>query len=115
VLAAAPLRQAAPVHVVSAATAPARPLPLAAYLLVAAVLVAYVAAMSWVQGAFGGGAWLSTLVAQLVAVGELLVGRPVAGEPLAVAWLVIQRAPWLVLLPVAWLLWERDRASARTA
>ena len=90
-----------------------RPLPLAAYLLVAAVLVAYVTAMSWVQGAFGGGAWLSTLFAQLLAVSELVVGRPAVGEPLTVAWLALQRAPWLLLLPIGWLLWERDRASAR--
>jgi hypothetical protein len=96
-----------------AQVAPPRPLSMAAYLLVAAVLVAYVAAMSWVQGAFGGGAWLATLFAQLLAVSELVVGRPAVGEPLTVAWLLLQRAPWLLLLPIGWLLWERDRASTR--
>ena len=38
--------------------ADARPIPLAAYLLLAAVLVAYVATLSWLQGLFGGTAWL---------------------------------------------------------
>jgi hypothetical protein len=95
--------------------APARPLPMAAYVLVAAVLFAYFAAMSWVHGAFGGGAWLATLFSQLLAVTELVVGRPSVNEPLSLAWLLLQRAPWLLLLPIGWLLWERDRASAGVA
>lgn len=97
------------------ATAGARPVPLAAYLLLAAVLVAYVAALSWLQELSGGAGWLPTLMAQLLAVSELVVGRLPSGEPLTLVWLLLQRAPWLVLLPVGWLLWERDRAAARAA
>jgi len=98
-----------------AATAGDRPIPLAAYLLLAAVLVAYVAALSWLQGVFGGAGWLPTLLTQLLAVSELVVGRLPSGEPLTLIWLLFQRAPWLALLPLGWLLWERDRAAARAA
>ena len=97
------------------ATAGARPIPLAAYLLLAAVLVAYVAAVSWLQGFFGGAGWLPTLVAQLLAVSELVVGRLPSDEPLTLIWLLFQRVPWLALLPLGWLLWERDRAASRAA
>ncbi len=95
--------------------ADARPIPLAAYLLLAAVLVGYVATLSWLQGLFGETGWLPTLVAQLLAVSELVVGRLPIGEPGALIWLLFQRAPWLALLPLGWLLWERDRAAARQA
>jgi len=108
---AAPVMVAAPTQ----ATAAAGPVPLAAYVLLAAVLVVYVAALSWLQGFFGGGGWLPTLVAQLVAVSELVVGRPTSSEPLSLLWTMVQRAPWIVLLPLGWLLWERDRAAARAA
>lgn len=93
-----------------------RPLPITAYLLLAAVLVAYIAAVSWLNGLFGGGAgWLSTLLTQLLAVSDLVVGRPETREPLALVWQLFQRAPWLALLPLGWLLWERDRAATRAA
>ena len=52
---------------------------------------------------------------QLLAVSELVVGRPDTAEPLALAWLLLQHAPWLALLPLGWLLWERDRAAASAA
>jgi hypothetical protein len=94
-----------------AAPAVGRPIPLLAYLLLAAVLVAYAAALSWVQGLLGGGGWLSTLVAQLLTALDLVVGPTATGEPLALVWLLFQRAPWIALLPLAWLLWERDRAA----
>ena len=97
------------------AAAGARPIPLAAYLLLAAVFVAYVAALSWLQGLVGGAGWLPTLMSQLLAVSELVVGRLPSGEPVALIWLLFQRAPWLALLPLGWLLWERDRAAARAA
>ena len=93
----------------------ARPIPLAAYLLLAAVLVAYVATLSWLQGLFGGAGWLPTLMNQLLVVSELVVGRLPSGEPVALVWLLLQHAPWLALLPLGWLLWERDRAAARAA
>jgi hypothetical protein len=121
ILAAVLQAAAAPAHVPIVAVAPipvsagARPVPLAAYLLLAAVLVAYVAAVSWLQGLFGGAGWLPTLLTQLLAVSELVVGRPTIGEPMSLAWLVLQRAPWIALLPLGWLLWERDRAAARAA
>jgi hypothetical protein len=89
----------------------ARPIPLAAYALLAAVLVAYVAAISWLNGVIGESGWVTTLVAQLLSVADLLVGRPASDRPLALAWQIVQQAPWLVLLPLAWALWERDRAS----
>ena len=97
------------------ATTGARSVPLAAYLLLAALLVAYAAALSWLEGLFGGTVWLPTLVNQLLAVSELVFGRPPSGEPLTLVWLLVQRAPWLALLPLAWLLWERDRAAAGAA
>lgn len=95
--------------------AAAHPIPLAAYLLLAAVLVAYVAALSWLQSLLGGAGWLPTLLNQLLAVSELVVGRPASGDPLALVQLLVQHAWWLALLPLAWLLWERDRAAARAA
>jgi hypothetical protein len=95
--------------------AEARPIPLAAYALLAAVLVAYIAAISWLNGVIEGGGWLTTLVAQLLTVVDLLVGRPSRDEPLALVWQIFQQAPWLVLLPLGWALWERDRASSSAA
>lgn len=110
---------AAPQQLPSTVAAPiptaAQPIPLAAYLLLAAVLVAYLAALSWFQGLVGGGGWLPTLVEQLMTVSELVVGRLPADEPLALLRLVAQRAPWIALLPLVWLLWERDRSATRPA
>ena len=115
---AAVLQAAAPARVaVAAAPIPtaAQPIPLAAYLLLAAVLVTYVGALSWIQSLLGGAGWLPTLFNQLLAVSELVVGRPASVEPLALIQLLVQHAWWLALLPLAWLLWERDRAAARAA
>lgn len=116
---AAVLQAASPAQVPAVAApipaAVARPIPLTAYLLLAAVLVAYVAALSWLQSLLGGAGWLSTLLNQLLAVSELVVGRPTSVEPQALFQLLVQHAPWLALLPLAWLLWERDRAAARAA
>jgi hypothetical protein len=95
--------------------AAARPIPLVAYLLLAAVVVAYMAAVSWLNGFVGEAGWVPVLMTQLLSASELVVGRPAIGEPLAVVWLLVQRAPWIVLLPVAWWLWERDRAAAPVA
>jgi len=83
-----------------------------AYLLLGAVLLAYVGLVSWLQGALGDAGWLSTLARQLAVAADLLIGQPLAREPGAIVILVLQAAPWLLLLPLAWLLWERDRASA---
>jgi hypothetical protein len=99
----------------TAASADNGSISLTAYVLLGAVLLAYAAALSWLQGMFGGGDWLSTLLSQLLAASNLVFGRLRADEPLALVWLVVQRAPWLALLPLAWLLWERDRASAQAA
>jgi hypothetical protein len=95
-----------------AMAAAARPIPLLAYALLAAVLVAYAAAISWLNGFVGGAGWVSVLASQLLAVSELVVGRPAAGEPMSVVWLLVQRAPWIALLPLAWWLWERDQSAA---
>jgi hypothetical protein len=96
---------------VPVAVAP-RPIPLVAYLLLAAVVVAYMAAISWLNGFVGGAGWVTVLMTQLLSVSELVVGRPAIGEPLSAAWMLLQRAPWIALLPVVWWLWERDRAAA---
>lgn len=98
---------------VTAVVAPvARGVPLAAYVLLAAALLAYLAAMSALEGLLGNGTWITPLASQLLAAAELLFGRPAAGDPFSLLWLALQAAPWLLLLPVAWLLWERDRAPA---
>jgi hypothetical protein len=83
-----------------------------AYLLLGAVLLAYAGLVSWIHGAMGGPDWFSTMVHQLLVAGGLLVGQSLSAEPLAVAGMLVQMAPWLLLLPLAWLLWDRDRASA---
>lgn len=93
----------------------ARPISLTTYLLLAGVVVAYLAALSWVQGVVGGGGWLPTLAAQLLAASDTVLGPLSRSEPLTLAWLLFERAPWVALLPLAWLLWERDRASAPRA
>jgi hypothetical protein len=98
-----------------AAAEPPRPVPLAAYVLLAAVLVAYVAGVSWLEGVFGNVTWVSIMVQQLVAVTEHAIGRPSTNEPMALVWNLFLRAPWIALLPVAWLLWDRDRTSAPVA
>ena len=92
-----------------------RPVPLVAYLLLAAVLVAYAAALSWAQSIVDTGTWLPTLTAQILAASESVLGPLPLNEPLTLTWIVLQRAPWLALLPLAVLLWERDRASSAQA
>jgi hypothetical protein len=99
------------VAVASESDAAERPISLTAYLLLAGVVVAYLAVLSWAQGMFGGG-WLPTLAAQLLAASDAIVGPLPVSEPLTLTWALFQRAPWIALLPLAWLLWERDRASA---
>jgi hypothetical protein len=89
-----------------------RPISLAAYLLLAVVLSAYVAALAWLQGLLGGAGWLPTLISRLLVASEVVFGPLPAGDPMALTWLVLQAAPGLVLLPLAWLLWERDRAAS---
>jgi hypothetical protein len=102
--------------VVAPMPAPAeRSISLTSYLLLAGVVVAYLAALSWVQGLVGGGDWLPTLAAQLLAASDAMLGPLPVSEPLTLLWLLFQRAPWVALLPLAWLLWERDRASASQA
>jgi hypothetical protein len=93
---------------------PERAMSLTAYLLLAGVLVAYLAALSWVQGLLGGG-WLPTLAVQLLNASDAIIGPLPISEPLTLTWALFERAPWIALLPLAWLLWERDRASAAQA
>lgn len=104
-----PATQPIPVENVS------RPVPLIAYVLLAAVLVAYAAALSWAQSIVDAGTWLPTLTAQIVAASESVLGPLPLNEPLTLTWVILQRAPWLALLPLAALLWERDRASSAQA
>jgi hypothetical protein len=113
--AAAQMPIAGPAEQPAPAEATGRPVPLVAYLLLAAVLVAYAAALSWAQSIFDAGGWLPTLTAQLVAASESVLGPLPLNEPLTLTWIVLQRAPWLALLPLAVLLWERDRASSAQA
>ena len=56
-----------------------------------------------------------TLVQQVLVGLELVFGRHTTNEPLALIWQVFLRAPWLALIPVAWLLWERDRSTSTAA
>ena len=80
-----------------------------------AAFVAYLAALSWFQGLVGGSDWLPTLAAQLLTVSDAVLGPLPVTEPLTLVWLLFERAPWIALLPLAWLLWERDRASSSQA
>ena len=75
------------------------------------VLVAYAASVSWFQAPSGMVTWVSILSQQLLAATEQTVGRG-AAAPLTLAWQLFMQAPWLALLPLGWLLWDRDRASA---
>lgn len=113
-LATAPQPMAVPIAVPAAADN-GRSVPLAAYVLLAGVLVAYVAVISWLEGFFGNVTWVSILVQQLVAAAEQTVGSPSTAEPMTLAWELFMRAPWVALLPVAWLLWDRDRTSSPAA
>jgi hypothetical protein len=92
--------------------APDRTVSLLTYLLLGAVLVAYAALLPWIQSAMGGIDWVSTMVRQLLVAVDLLVGQPLPTEPLALAGVLVKVAPWLLLAPLAWLLWDRDRTSA---
>lgn len=115
VLAAAPVPTAAARRtVIAAPAASARTVSPAAYLLLGAALLAYVGLISWFQGIVGGADWLTTMTRQVLAAVDLVTGQPVSADPLALVANVFQFAPWLALLPVAFLLWERDRAPTRT-
>ena len=114
-LATAPQPVAVPGAVPTAAADSGRSVPLAAYVLLAGVLVAYVAGVSWLEGLFGNVTWVSILVQQLMAATEQAVGRPSTAEPMTLVWELFLRAPWVALLPVVWLLWDRDRASTPAA
>jgi hypothetical protein len=96
-----------------ASPVPARTISPLAYLLLGAVLLAYAGLLSWIHGFVGGTDWISPMVRQLLVVLDLLGGQSLSAEPLALAGLLIQVAPWLLLLPLAWLLWDRDRTSVR--
>jgi hypothetical protein len=85
----------------------------AAYLLLGAALLAYVGLVSWLQGALGATDWLAPMVRQLLATFAFVVGQPLSGDPVALISALLQAAPWLALLPLALLLWERDRALSR--
>jgi hypothetical protein len=108
---AAVLKSAAPIP--AAVPIAARPISPMAYLMLAAVLLAYAGIVSWVHGMLGGAAWLTTLVRQLAVAADVLVGQPLGAEPLTLAWTLVQAAPWLLLLPLALFLWDRDRGAAR--
>lgn len=110
-LAATPQPVAVPIPVAEST----RPIPLAAYVLLAGVLVAYVAGISWLEGIFGNVTWVSILFQQLLAAAEQTVGRPSATEPFTLAWQLFLQVPWIALLPVGWFLWDRDRATSPAA
>jgi hypothetical protein len=96
----------------SVAPLPARTVSPLAYLLLAAVLLAYAGLLSWIHGFIGGTDWVNTMVRQVLVAADLVAGQPLSTEPFALAGLLLQAAPWLLLLPLAWLLWDRDHASA---
>ena len=110
---AAVLRAAPPTPpplVLAAATRSISPM---SYLLLGAVLLAYAGVLSWLQSVIGETGWLTTLFWQLTLVFDLVVGQTLAAEPLTLAWTLVQAAPWLLLLPLAWFLWDRDRAAIK--
>jgi hypothetical protein len=110
---AAVLRAAEPTPVPLALPVAARSISPLSYLLLGAVLLAYAGILSWFQGVIGETGWLTTLFWQLTLVLDLVVGQTLAAEPLTLAWTLVQAAPWLLLLPLAWFLWDRDRAAIR--
>jgi hypothetical protein len=91
---------------------PARTISPLAYLLLGAVLLAYAGVVSWLNGLVGSTGWLTTLLRQLAVAADVLIGQPLSAEPITLAWMLVQAAPWLLLLPLGWFLWERDRSAA---
>lgn len=112
---AAVLQSAAPEAAVPRAVASvsSRMVSPAAYLLLGAALLAYVALVSWLQGLLGGASWLATMARQILVAADILLGVSWPLDPLALTSAVLQWAPWLALLPVVIFLWERDRAPSQ--
>jgi hypothetical protein len=100
---------------VQAAAAVARPAGHAVSPLVYAVVAALVGAYLTVVGALGGAltdwSWLPVLVEQVRAAVALATGPSAGDTALRLLGAVFEQAPWLVLTPLLFLLWERDRAA----
>jgi hypothetical protein len=94
-------------------TRPAHSVTLLTYALLAAATLAYVGLLTWFQGLFEGSSWIVALARSLVSTADLYFGQPLASDPLGLVAAALKVAPWLVLLPIALLLWQRDRAAAQ--
>jgi hypothetical protein len=90
---------------------PARTISAVTYLVLGAVLLAYFGLVAWIQGAIGGVDWLQVMGRQLFMAADLVFGPSLLTEPFAATSLLVQLAPWMLLLPLAWLLWQRYHAA----
>ena len=84
-----------------------------AYAAVAAIIAAYLTLVGPVGGSLAEWQWLPVLVQQLGSAAGFVAGM--SGEGFAGTLLpgVLERAPWLALVPLLWFLWDRDRSLLR--
>ena len=92
---------------------PARPIGLSplTYAAVAAVIAAYLALVGVLGGVLAEWEWLPILARQLGTAVAVFTGPSGDGLLGAVLPRLVEQAPWLALVPLLWLLWERDRAA----
>jgi hypothetical protein len=81
------------------------------YAAVAAVIAAYLALVGVLGSVVAEWEWLPILVRELATAVGILTGPSGAGLLETVLPGLVEQAPWLVLLPLLPLLWERDRAA----
>ena len=95
----------------AAPPAPGTGLSPLAYAAVAAVIAAYLALIGVLGGMLAEWDWLPILFQQLATAAGVLAGS--SGDGLLGTLLprLFEQAPWLTLVPLFWLLWERDRAA----
>ncbi len=81
-----------------------------AYPAVAALIATYLAVIGSLGGAAVRWDWLPVLIEQLQAAASIVGGGAPGGLIIVVLQGLAEQAPWVALLPLLWLLWERDRA-----
>ena len=82
-----------------------------AYAAVAALIGAYLALVGFVGGFVAHWDWLPILVQQLGTAASFVAGSSGDGLLGVLVPRLADQAPWLALLPVLWLLWQRDRSA----
>ena len=84
-----------------------------AYAAVAAVVASYLTLVGPVGGSLAEWQWLPVLVQQLGSAAGFVAGT--SGEGFVGTLLpgMLERAPWLALVPLLWFLWDRDRSLLR--